>query len=78
MKREPELTIERMNALADAADGMTTEQAVAYLKHGAETINLLKTIISLGHSLSDKYCKCPDCKNSIAIKELLTKLEGDK
>ena len=84
--------VTRMETLMNAFNGIDTHEAMniaqvaihlhdnpgdlRYMKHGKEMENLLRLIISLGHSLSDKYCTCPDCKNSIAIKALLSKLEG--
>ena len=55
----------RSEELLDAADGMTIEQAVAYLKHSAEMVNLLCEIRPFTKADANR------------IKESLTKLEAD-
>ena len=63
----------RMQLIADAADGMTTEQAVKYLKHGAEMESLIKLVCSQIASLIRWH---PDALTLQRFsKEPLTKLE---
>lgn len=65
----------RMQLIADAADGMTTKQAVAYLKYGAEMVKMLgehchrcvETSMATGVELD---CRC------CSAHTLLTKLEA--
>ena len=56
----------------NASKDMTTKRAVAYLRHGAEMVELIYSVIARGHF--DKICKCSLCALERMARELLTKL----
>ena len=64
-----------IEALWNAADGMTTEQAVAYLEHGAEMERFL-TIALVVCNTKELQQYLPGNFEDMT-KELLTKLEAD-
>ena len=70
-----EANAEHITALWNASKDMTTEQAVAYLKYGAEMKELIYSVIARGHF--DKICKCSLCALERMASKLLTKLEAD-
>ena len=59
-------------ALWNAANGMTTEQAVAYLRYGKSMVAHLKWICE------ESMCKVKCDKTACTLHELLTNLEVDK
>ena len=65
----------RMQLIADAAEGIDTKQAVAYLKYGAQMESLIKLVRSQIASLIRWH---PDALTLQRFsEELLTKLETD-
>ena len=72
---EADANSEHITALWNASKDMTTEQAVAYLKHGKAMVELIYSVIARGHF--DKICKCSLCALERMARELLTKLEAD-
>jgi DNA repair ATPase RecN len=58
------------------ADLIATENRLhKRTEQNEKMLAMLKEVIALGHSMSDKYCQCPDCKNAIKIKALIAEIE---
>jgi hypothetical protein len=69
---QAQIDVARVATLWNAADGMTTEQAVKYLEHGAEMGTLLKRLCN---GCPVKFDNRPDVC-SCMVGSLLKKLEG--
>ena len=64
---------QRIEALIEAANGMTTEEAVKYIEHGREMVNIIRIAQSVClYGSSCEECKVSPCKK----RDILAKLEG--
>jgi hypothetical protein len=59
-----------MKAIWNAAEGMTTEQAVRYLEHGAEMVKTMETLMNTLQLASNG-----EWDNTV-VKDLIAKMEG--
>jgi hypothetical protein len=66
----------RIASLWNAADGMTTEEAVRYLEHGPEMRSVSEGIEQMMHSCAEYSCSHKLCQLIRDNKNLLAKLEG--
>ena len=71
---ERKANTQRIASLWNAADGMTTEEAVKYITHGREMVGMIKEYYHPSHECWDAVTE-KDCR-ACQLEELLATLEG--